>query len=638
MTEQDETSIGPHSAPDAKAEELPSSESIAGGIYKFESILASGGAGIVYKAENVRLGKTVAIKMIKDAALSGSDVEARFLQEARATSHLSHPNIVSIYEFGTSVEGRPFLVMEWIEGISLATFIKQSAPLDLETSFGIFEQVCDAMTHAHKRGILHRDLKPSNIMLTKNADGAWQTHIIDFGIAKVTEQNDTPKLTRNGDIFGTPLYMSPEQAEGKQVDHRSDIYSLGCMMFEALTGKPPYSGETTVALLMKHQSAEIPSINDDTTKTAFPESVDSLIRSMLAKEPKERPDSFESVKKSFHEIRNPARAEKTPLSASIVRLIIKEQMLIAFLACCIVGTVWAFFMLKPDEAPVKVRLSEQHSGNRRESDEHAKNAAAKNQAAEDLNYDNSDLTDEGMKYLGSMWNLKRLSVRETLITDSGVKYLENLPLIKLDLSSTKTTDASLSTISKIKTLKELYIQESSIQGLNHGLRTLENLKSLEALDISRLGIKNEQVNDLAKLKSLKFLRCSGNPEVKLSGLTCFNTLRNLEELAMNRTHVHGGFRVLLPLKRLKYLDLAYSDTEDSDLKAIGGMRSLEALGLNDTKITDAAMRILTASRYPKLTELSLGSSELSEKAIDQFKAANPNCRVFTNRSHRRWYR
>lgn len=638
MTEQDETSIAPQSASGPQADELPSSDSIAGGIYKFISVLASGGAGIVYKAENLRLGKPVAIKMIKDAALSGSDVEARFLQEAKATSHLSHPNIVSIYEFGTSVDGRPFLVMEWIEGIPLSKFIKQFAPLDLDTTFGLFEQICDAMTHAHKRGVLHRDLKPSNIMLTKDVNGVWQTHIIDFGIAKVVEQGDTPKLTRTGDVFGTPLYMSPEQAEGKRVDHRSDIYSLGCMMFETLTGRPPYSGETTVALLMKHQSAEIPSINDGGTKGNFPESVDSLLRSMLAKDPEDRPASFELVKKSFDDIRNPTKVEKTPLAQTIIKLIVKERMLFAFFACCIAGTVWAFFMLKPEEPPVKVRLSEQHSGNHRESDEHAKNAAAKNQAAEELNYDNSDLTDDGMKHLSSMWNLKRLSLRETLITDKGIKYLANLPLVELDLSSTKITDDSLDTICKIKTLKKLYVQESSIQGLNHKLRLLGNLKNLETLDISRIAINNDQVNDLDKLTSLKVLRCSGNPEVRLSGLTCFNNNLKVEELGLTRTHVHGGFKVLLHLKHLKYLDLAYSDTNDDDLKVIGRIKTLEALGLNGTKITNNAMNVLAASRYPNLNELSIGDVELSEKAMDKFKAAYPRCRIFTIRSRHRWAR
>ncbi len=641
MTEKEDSAIASQSASDPDAtigEELPSSDLIPGGIYKFISVLASGGAGVVYKAENLRLGKPVAIKMIRDEALSGSDVEARFLQEAKATSHLSHPNIVSIYEFGTSIDGRPFLVMEWIEGVSLSQLIKQDGPLSMETALSIFEQVCDAMTHAHKRGVLHRDLKPSNIMLTKDSSGAWHSHIIDFGIAKVTEHYGTPELTRTGEVFGTPLYMSPEQAAGKKVDHRSDVYSLGCLMFETLTGKPPYIGENTVALLMKHQTEEIPSINENKpTSSRFPESLDNLIRSLLAKEPEDRPESIEAIKKAFHAIRNPEKVQKEPFSIRAIRFVVKEKMLLAFLGCCIIGVVWACFMLKSDAPPPPVRLSDSHSGNHRESDEQARKDAEQRPSTEELNYENMDLTDEGLKYVSKMWNLKRLSLRETLITDKGVPYIANLPLSYLDISSTKITDASLDSICKIKTLNELSINETSIQGLNHKFRLFANLKNLEKLDMSRMGIKNEQVNDLDKVTSLKVLRIGGNPELNLLGITCFSNMKRLEELSLHRIqHIKGGIKNLLPLKRLKFVDLMYTDVEDEDLKVLARIRTLEAIGLDETKITDNAMRTLASASLPNLTELSIGAkTKVTEKGVDIFRAAHPGCRVFRE-SFRRW--
>lgn len=624
-------------APSTRADpdELPSSDSIAGGIYQFVSVLASGGAGVVYKAENLHLGKPVAIKMIRDAALSGSDVEARFLQEARATSHLSHPNIVSIYEFGTSVDGRPFIVMEWIEGTSLGALIKKDGPLKLETSLSIFEQICDAMTHAHKRGVLHRDLKPSNIMLTPNfgdPEGAWQVHIIDFGIAKVIEQIDKPQLTQTGDVFGTPVYMSPEQGSGKKVDHRSDLYSLGCLMYETLTGRPPFCGDTAVALLIEHQSADIPSINAHTSKSSrFPQALDKLIQSLLAKLPEDRPQSIEQVKKSFDAIRNPVTEKKQPVLLKAVATTLKSKVFLALVSCLIVGIVWGSFTMK-SEPPAPVKFAELHTANHRESDEQARKDAQTKPSVERLTYENSELTDEGLKYLQPLWNLKYLSVRESLITDKGVKYLERLPLLKLDISSTRITDESLEILSKITTLKELKLSETSIQGLNHKLRLLESMKQLELLDVAKLQLKDEQIADLEKLTSLKVLKISHNPDLTNTSLASVAKLKHLKQLCMRRGHFHGAFKLLKPLKEIEYLELTDSAVQDADLKAVSQLSSLQALNLNGTHITDSGMHTLAVASLPMLEELSVAETKTTEKGIREFRVAHPGCKVFTQSS------
>lgn len=198
------------------------------GKYEIISVLGQGGMGRVYKAQHIEMEKIVAIKTLVQGAVHDDNTYMRFRQEAKAASSLNHPNIIGIYDFGRSVQGLAYLVMEFLSGKTLADI---GQDMTLSRFQRIFSQVCDGMQHAHKKGVIHRDLKPSNLMLLDDNDASDVLKIVDFGIAKLSSAEHAQQhLTSTGVLVGSPLFMSPEQCQGEDLDCRADIYSLGCVM------------------------------------------------------------------------------------------------------------------------------------------------------------------------------------------------------------------------------------------------------------------------------------------------------------------------------------------------------------------------------------------------------------------------
>jgi serine/threonine-protein kinase len=226
----------------------------------------------------------------------------RFMLEAKAASAISHPNVITIFDFGVTAQGKPYIVMDYLDGISLDDLLKKQK-VELKRILGILAQVCDAMTAAHKKGIIHRDLKPTNIMLIKTDDGTDFVKVVDFGMAKFLIESEDLKLSKSSDLFGTPLYMSPEHFQGLKLDVRSDIYGLGCVLYEALTGNPPFMGNSLFDVMNKHLN-EKPSMMPFMRpgKGLSPE-LESLLLSMLAKDREQRPQTMAEVKACLLQIR-----------------------------------------------------------------------------------------------------------------------------------------------------------------------------------------------------------------------------------------------------------------------------------------------------------------------------------------------
>ncbi len=235
---------------------------ILGERYKVLSKLGAGGMGAVYLAEHVVIERKVAIKILSQDFAHKADLVQRFIQEARAAARIGHENIVEVYDFGETASGSVFFAMEFLDGFDLAQLIQKSGQLPSARVRPIALQICRALAAAHSKKIVHRDLKPENIYLIEREGRTDFVKILDFGIAKIsTVEEGGGRLTRTGMIFGTPEYMSPEQARGETPDHRVDIYALGCILYEMLTGKVPFQSETFMGTLTKHmfEPPELPS-------------------------------------------------------------------------------------------------------------------------------------------------------------------------------------------------------------------------------------------------------------------------------------------------------------------------------------------------------------------------------------------
>lgn len=263
--------------------------------YKVEALVGQGGMGMVFRAQDTELNRTVAIKILLFEGAHEEEVHVRFLREAKALALLDHPNIVRIFSSGINEQGNPYHVMEFLEGESLSREL-QAGPLTAAHFFEVFSQVLCGLEHAHKENIVHRDLKPANIMRCVESDGTVLYKIIDFGIARINlnPEEHAKTLTKSNAILGSPHYISPEQCRGQRGDFLSDIYSLGCIMYECIIGHPPFQGETAFETMYKHMTE--PSIKLDVMAVSVQSKrLATLIDRCLEKKPELRPQSVSEI-------------------------------------------------------------------------------------------------------------------------------------------------------------------------------------------------------------------------------------------------------------------------------------------------------------------------------------------------------
>ena len=258
-----------------------STQTLASGRYRMADVLGRGGMAVVYLARDDELERPVAIKVLARHLADDPVFRDRFLREARLAARLSHPNIVQIYDAGED-HGDPYIVMECVEGRSLADELESSGALDPARVVDLGLQVCAGLEHAHAAGLVHRDIKPGNLLLGERDT----VKIADFGIARAAE---TTRLTQMGSVLGTAAYLAPEQALGEEVTAAADIYSLGCVLFECLTGRTPYVFDTLAELAVKHREEPITPVRE--LRPEIPEELEAVVMRSLARNPEYRPPS-----------------------------------------------------------------------------------------------------------------------------------------------------------------------------------------------------------------------------------------------------------------------------------------------------------------------------------------------------------
>ena len=287
---------------------MSASNQTYGGRYAVIERVGVGGMAEVYRARDELLGREVAVKVLSERLSTDRSFVERFRREAQAAANLNHPNIVSLYDYGTD-GATNFIVMEFIDGNSLAEIIQEESPLLPERAAEIAADVAKALERAHNAGLVHRDIKPNNIMMTSSG----QTKVTDFGIVRALGGDTEQQMTQTGMVIGTAAYLSPEQAQGSPVDARSDVYSLGCVLYEMLTGSPPFTGDTPLAVAYKHvrENAEAPSsINPDVS-----EDLDAITMKALAKNPDNRYTSSTEMREDLERFISGQTVHATPLLA-----------------------------------------------------------------------------------------------------------------------------------------------------------------------------------------------------------------------------------------------------------------------------------------------------------------------------------
>lgn len=606
------------------------------GHYVYKGLLGVGGMGVVYKALNSYLDKIVAIKTLKGKRYNEKEL-LRFQQEGKLLAKLVHPNLVSVMDFGVNQAQEPYMVLEYLQGESLAEMLKEEGILALDLALDLTKQAAAGLAHAHSFGAVHRDIKPGNIFVTQSREGPL-VKVFDFGIAKLFFMDDPgarADLTKTGEIFGSPLYMSPEQALGKSLDERSDLYSLGCVLYEALAGKPPIVGQSAMETIFKHVS-EVPlSLAVACPTQKYPPTVQQLLDLLLAKEREDRLQSADQLVRLLQAIidKNKAGlAELNSLSTTVKRRLgrqgpsdsapatspsnDKKLIAAAVLAGVITAGGIAAFLLQ-DKAANSLSKTKPSSA--------ASNAAGEKDKTVAPAADKHPIYNEAPSELGLLDQMLNPSdqSRLNLIEHELKKGKESLKLPP----GNKLKKPDFVVIAKAgQSLKKLEIEGCS--GLD-----ADNLKELQDLPLSEVQVKWGDIDDggmaaifrMVGLRNLSIIGCNYlTPKV----FAALGDAKKLVSLQMENGQADGRFFAKKPptewLTELSFTGMrAFNSNRkakivNTDLitQSLSSCSQLKTLVFEGTDISDAGIKWLT--KLPHLERLVLTRGKVSDASIPLF--------------------
>jgi serine/threonine protein kinase len=595
--------------------------------------LGKGASGTVYLCKDRLLKKKVAVKILN--YLSSEQLIA-FQREAKSTSQTEHANIVKVLDFGISDGKYPFMVLEYIDGISLEEVLERHHTIELEDTIRIFEQVCDALIFSHKRKLFHRDLKPTNIIVVGWGTDAVGARLIDFGVGVFKQE-----ITAQGkSIAGSPPYMSPDPAIGLTFDERSEIYSLACVMFESLTGRPPFVGETALETMSLHAHEQPPSLSEAHGSMIFPESIESLITTCLSKSPDDRYQNMEELKLALSEILSEQQSEhsrsdvtysvSTPAKQNrgLMVVLLLTSVLVFFTAGGIV-LITTQLALRP-QSVTKLKLQPLYQEPRLTD--------ALNSMASDHWYMGVDSVGRTVWTSGSTISDKefelledkavtRVSVSVTDdVTGKGFGLLAEKPIVEISVNSTGLSDDGLLEIAKLKTLEVLRISVSSKFSLD-GVKHIATLPRLQMLIITASRIPDGGLQEIAKMKTLKYLGLSNSRNIKLADVSALRVLPNLSYLDLSGSHLGDDIvPIVTKFKTLDFLSLSNQNLTDKYFDKIGKLSNLRTLQLD--KNPNLSDRVLTElDKLKRLRVLVLDDcSGITPAAKANFYKRHPNIR------------
>lgn len=543
--------------------------------YRNVEKLGSGGMGSVFRGFDSHLGKTVAIKVLSS---QGADPESesirRFQKEARLAGRLRHKNLVGIMDFGLTESGDPYMVMEFAEGPTL----KEIVPLSLARTLALISQIVAGMSYSHRHGVVHRDLKTANIIVSRSESGEDLVKIVDFGIARSDSDEEEIKLTKTNALIGSPLYMSPEQTDGGIADERSDIYSLGCIVFECLAGNPPFRGDTAIDTIRMHREDQPPLLSG-LCKEAIPEELAGLVSRMLEKNPEDRPQSMEEIAVSigrgepYTEPEN--EAEDTGERA---RSRLKSPLLtLAALLILVMAPGGVFFIVS----------------NRFDSQVKSLPPVSPQ--------DPSLMPPESERKTVTRGRERTLLLKDRIVSpEDANEIVRDKSITKLNLFKCRISDRSLENISSSPSITHLHLEKCD--GFDKdGLKALSSMGRLEGLVLKDTMIPKDAFLAIGMLPQLKRLRI-------------------LDEDAFDDSVAESIFP---GLERIEFLDLSGTSITDSCMQQINMISGLTRLKLDNTGISNAGLRELKDS---SIREIYIRETAITADEVDRLLADNSELR------------
>lgn len=619
------------------------------GNYEFLQFIGAGGMGVIYKAKHPVLNRLVAIKMLHGHLVSDAIIK-RFKQEAEAVSTLDHRNIIHVHDFGVSEHNQPYMVMDFVEGKPLSEVL-QTSTLSMEAVINIIIQLTEGLQHAHDRGVLHRDLKPSNIMVTDYDCAFPQVKIVDFGIAKILE-TDTNKVTQTGELLGTPQYMSPEQCQGGELDCRSDIYSLGCVMFEAITGKPPFSNASMVSVIVDQISKPVRTLAEVRPDMSFSVQLEDLMARALAKDAADRYQSMNEMLDDLNLVQSLLGSPDSKQNQGVrTARLNKEQRHLLLISVAaglsllgVAGSSLMFVNMVSKTMAGKVsdttqqNVQEQNAKlekllffertktarylDPRRMDDHFFNSFySVNLGITALDLADSRITDKGMTALPTQKDLHFLTLDNAPITDLGIANLRTLhDLLELHLDGTGLTDKGMTFVADIKSLKSLSVRGTAIT--DRGVESVSGL-GLRSLFLSGTAITDQALKTLSSVKQLQRLSMRSCYRVTGSGLKYLTDLPTLQYLDVENCALNAaGIAALGQLKHLIALEFGHTGATTSSITTLSRLETLEYLNLNGSHVEAKWIPIL--GKMPRLRSLSVNAGAIDRQALALMPAHMPN--------------
>lgn len=652
--------------------------------YQILSEIGAGGMGCVYLAQHLLLNKEVALKTFKSANLT-EDERLRFQREAQAIAKLSHPNVIQVFDFGYALGGTvPYYTMERLHGESLRQRLDRVGYLSDVEAISTFGQVSSGLIAAHHKGIIHRDLKPDNFFLSLGGTehGENQVKIIDFGIASLALPNqDAQRLTAVGLVFGSPLYMSPEQSMGLPVTVQSDIYSFGCALFHALTGKPPYLGATAFATLQMHQEAPLPRLSDVAPERQFAPGWQRLLSTMLAKNPGDRYADFEAVQAELKSLerRLVARPRATGTGAGIgtgVGAVESDNgnmqdvesgiddgyephepakkisrlalfITIGLIVLAISGELgWLFVednIKRDKELADKNRIAqiaaEVMPANMKKSlgDVAASGAKSTERQTQESrkNYDMFDKPEQLSEELSYRKPEHPVKLNGCRIDSETLQKIAESPWVKkLFLCNTFIDNAALAKLKDLK-LREINLDDSNFDDI--GAAALAQCKSLAIVRLPVTKITPVGVASLARLKALEEFVLEGS-DIDNDYLAAIATCRHLIKLSIESSPKVDSVGISnLADSQIENLDLnSCSAIDDKALSYLAQMKRLKVLYLNYTKVTTSGIKRL-CQKSPGIRHISLvGCDGINPVQIAELRKQFINCKFILHEKVNRY--